>query len=209
MDIRSTITQELAEDVSNLLQDYLRKAEPSVKDKFVNTASAILSGIESRITDNAKWNITKTGAYAMGALGLMTFGYSLADAITIDHYYDQATYETQAMGMLAAGGMFLSSIVLFEQLKKSTEPEPAPKQESFSSDVIPAEVRQLINMVGKGNINDHEKLIEALNQMPKATVEAVKEFAWINANREQIKNGAAPIDHQYDSKPATLPRMRM
>ena len=209
MDIRSTISQELAEDVSNLLQDYLKKAEPSVKDKFVNTASAILSGIESRIPANAKQNIVKTGAYALSTLGLMTALGSFADALVADSFYDQANLDFQAKGMGVAVGMMLGSLLLFEQLKRIKPPEANPKKEIVRTEFIPADVRQLIDMVGKGEINNHEKLSEALAQMPKASIDRIKDLAWINANREQFQNGAAPIAHQYDSKPATPPRMRM
>lgn len=192
MDIQKTITKEIAQDVSSLLQNYLNRVDNSFRIKFLSTASKILKG--EALSSPQKANIAKVGASAVAVLGMMTSVAGLGDALLkgLEPYVAGRSYEAQA-AIMGVGLATMATGMAIDCYAKSL------RDKLISSERLPEEVSELLNRKDISEIlKDPTKMIKALKTIPKESFEHLKQNAWIVTNREAIQSGDIPIKQQYD-----------
>lgn len=192
MNIRETISKELAEDVQNLLLEYAEKVEKNNRLKVLSTLGDILSGND--LSEKAKMNIAKTGSYATLALGAIgvTLGFADAALTGMEPYSAEQSYEAQS-AIIGIGGLALATGVALKSLADNI------RKDLVSDARLPPTVK---NILLREDINevlsDPQNVAKVVESLPKDNLQEIKQLAWICANKERIQKNQAPVNHEYD-----------
>lgn len=206
MNIRETISKELAEDVRDLLLDYSRKVNSVNRIKILNTLGDILSGKE--LSDKAKMNIAKTGSYAAMGLGAIGVSIGFTDAILtgMEPYSAEKSYESQS-ALMGIGGLALATGFALKSLADSI------RKDLVSEARLPSSIKRILLRDDISSILEDPNLVaKVVESLPKENLQEVKQLAWICANREQIQKNSVSVNHEYDlqkNNQARYPKRRM
>lgn len=195
MNVRETISKELADDVRDLLKEYSMKSSDKLKEKsksnVLYSLGNILSGKE--LSDEAKKNVAKTGFYATAALGAIG-GIAFTDVLMTwgEPYSAEKSFEAQSV-LMGVGAVATLTARWLKQLSDSINTD-LPTRDS-----VPTFIKSILDRNDIDEIlESNTKVAEVMEALPKEHANELKQLAWICAHREQIKSNEASLEHDYD-----------
>lgn len=190
MNIQQTISKELAEDVQNLLSDYIMKSKSKHKFQVTKVISELVT--KGELSPETKDNLKRASSYALGVAGGIALGGGIIDAGLDILAYNQVTNTGAFAATMGIGLSFMvSGLYLNSQAEKpSTDPS------------VPEAVRNLLARDDFYEIhNNFKKMTAVLSELPQKDFDQIEQLAWISANRNDIQAQKKPIEPQY-SRPS-------